>query len=132
MFKPSNLLFSIAFTIANFSTNALAAPVQPTTPVNIDHIVVFGDSLSDDGNLHATMAKLGVDMPAYPYWQGRFSSGPTWAEDLAGELTFTNRKGSSLFHPSDDQFKNTASFTDYAVGGAWADLGDLERSEDRC
>jgi thermolabile hemolysin len=43
-------------------------------------IVVFGDSLSDDGNLYA----LDPDsVPASKYYQGRFSNGPVWVEYLA-------------------------------------------------
>jgi len=45
------------------------------------HIVVFGDSLSDDGNLFA-LDPSQVD--AADYYQGRFSNGPVWVEYLAG------------------------------------------------
>ena len=41
-------------------------------------LVVFGDSLSDNGNL---LALIGLPQP--PDWQGRFSNGPTYAEQLA-------------------------------------------------
>jgi thermolabile hemolysin len=46
-----------------------------------DRIVVFGDSLSDDGNYI-----LFPDQPEPDpdrYWQGRFSNGPVWVEYLA-------------------------------------------------
>jgi len=49
----------------------------------INQIVVFGDSLSDSGNLFA--ATMGTTPPP-PYYQGRFSNGPVWVEDLAGRL----------------------------------------------
>ncbi len=43
--------------------------------------VVFGDSLSDNGNL---FAENGGTFPASPpYFEGRFSNGPVWAENLA-------------------------------------------------
>jgi thermolabile hemolysin len=45
------------------------------------HIVVFGDSLSDDGNLFALDPS---NVPASKYYQGRFSNGPVWVEYLAG------------------------------------------------
>jgi thermolabile hemolysin len=45
------------------------------------HIVVFGDSLSDDGNLFALDPS---NVPANKYYQGRFSNGPVWVEYLAG------------------------------------------------
>ena len=41
-------------------------------------IVVFGDSLSDEGNL-----KKWVQLyPAWPYFMGRYSNGPIWTEYL--------------------------------------------------
>jgi phospholipase/lecithinase/hemolysin len=45
------------------------------------HIVVFGDSLSDDGNLFALDPG---NVPASKYYRGRFSNGPVWVEYLAG------------------------------------------------
>ncbi|MBV9567299.1 MAG: hypothetical protein JO172_04105 [Hyphomicrobiales bacterium] len=48
---------------------------------DISHLVVFGDSLSDNGNLFRFTGQ-----PAPPYWEGRFSNGPTYAEQLANEL----------------------------------------------
>lgn len=44
-------------------------------------LVVFGDSLSDNGNLF----KL-IGVPPPPYWNGHFSNGPTYAEQLATQL----------------------------------------------
>ncbi len=45
-------------------------------------LIVFGDSLSDNGNLHEI---FGVP-PGPPYFEGRFSNGPTWVEILATRL----------------------------------------------
>lgn len=42
----------------------------------------LGDSLSDPGNLYA--ATGGTRPASPPYWQGRFSNGPVWAEHVAG------------------------------------------------
>jgi hypothetical protein len=39
---------------------------------------VFGHSLSDNGNLFALLGQ-----PTAPYWDGHFSNGPTYAEQLA-------------------------------------------------
>ena len=49
-------------------------------------VVAFGDSLSDNGNLHALMAKFNVDTPAAPYFEGRFSNGPVAVEVMAQQL----------------------------------------------
>lgn len=48
----------------------------------VTEMVVFGDSLSDDGNLYADFG-----LPASPpYFEGRFSNGPVWVEVLAARL----------------------------------------------
>src|SRR5262245_57435322 len=44
-------------------------------------LVVFGDSLSDNGNLFNL---IGIPQP--PAWEGRASNGPTYAEQLASFL----------------------------------------------
>jgi outer membrane lipase/esterase len=60
---------------------------------------VFGDSLSDNGNI---MRLTGVTYPAAPYYGSRFSNGPVWAEYFPS-LAGLNFKASN----------------DYAVGGAF-------------
>ena len=48
---------------------------------------VFGDSLSDVGNVYfaTTNAPTGQE-PVSPYVGGQFTNGPVWAQDLAGRL----------------------------------------------
>ncbi len=46
-------------------------------------LVVFGDSLTDTGNIFDLTGGLA---PAAPYFEGRFSNGPVWIEDVAAEL----------------------------------------------
>ena len=45
-----------------------------------DRLVVFGDSLSDNGNLYLASGRTQPASP--PYFQGRFSSGPVFTELL--------------------------------------------------
>ncbi len=45
---------------------------------------VFGDSLSDPGNLYAALG--GAYPPSPPYFDGRFSNGPVWAEGISAEF----------------------------------------------
>ncbi|MEM7488180.1 MAG: SGNH/GDSL hydrolase family protein, partial [Pseudomonadota bacterium] len=81
---------------------AQASTVEPP----FTSFVVFGDSLSDPGNLFAaTSADPGLPpTPASPpYFEGRFSNGPVWAETV------------------DDNFGVTANF---AFGGAQAASDD--------
>jgi phospholipase/lecithinase/hemolysin len=64
-------------------------------------VVVFGDSLSDNGNLYEYMQH---QIPASPpYFEGRFSDGPVWVERLV-----------STYFPKD----STPHLLDYAFGGA--------------
>lgn len=63
-----------ALTLAAVST-AGAAGAQ-----TYNRLVVFGDSLSDNGNLY--LATGGAAPTSPPYYQGRFSSGPVFTERL--------------------------------------------------
>ncbi|MED5309020.1 MAG: SGNH/GDSL hydrolase family protein, partial [Candidatus Thermoplasmatota archaeon] len=55
-------------------------------------IVVFGDSLSDMGNVKDSI----MNMPAVPpYWQGRFSNGPVWVEYVATEIGLSLQHGTA-------------------------------------
>ena len=76
-----------------FSTAQVAAQVATK---KFGSIFTLGDSLTDHGNLF----KL-IGMPKPPYWQGRFSNGPVWAEQLATALEV-----------------NASEFHGFAVGGA--------------
>ncbi len=54
---------------------------------SISSLVVYGDSLSDNGNLFAlTKAVLGTGLPGAPYYMGRVSNGPVTPELLAADL----------------------------------------------
>ena len=53
-------------------------------PFSINELYVFGDSLSDVGN--SFQATGGTSPPSPPYFQGRYSNGPVWVEQLATEL----------------------------------------------
>jgi outer membrane lipase/esterase len=53
------------------------------TPQPYSRIFVFGDSLSDTGNLHRLS---GGAIPPATYPAGRFSNGPLWIEYLAEHL----------------------------------------------
>ena len=67
--------------------SALAAQMPMDTRIDRSYssIVVFGDSLVDNGN--GTYQLTNREWPApCCTWQGRFSSGPTWPEELAGLL----------------------------------------------
>lgn len=46
----------------------------------ISKLIFFGDSLTDNGNLYNLIFKIIPRSP--PYFRGRFSNGPTWAEHV--------------------------------------------------
>jgi phospholipase/lecithinase/hemolysin len=55
----------------------LGLPAQAATYTSA---YFFGDSLTDPGNLYAA---TDGQVPPAPYWQGRSSNGPVWAEHVA-------------------------------------------------
>ncbi len=73
--------------------------VSAAPPLN--NIVVFGDSLSDNGNLYEYLKHQLPLSP--PYFNGRFSNGPVWVEHLIRYYYPMNAKDHLL---------------DYAFGGA--------------
>jgi len=66
-------------------TNSMA--LAPACAESFSDIFVFGDSFSDSGNAFA--ATRGFIPSDPPYFQGRFSNGPVWAERLAEFLGLT-------------------------------------------
>lgn len=52
-------------------------------------IIYFGDSLTDNGNLYNRT--LGIVPKSPPYFDGRFSNGPTWAEMVADHYQQTDK-----------------------------------------
>src|SRR5882757_1016063 len=88
----------------------LASPPAPASTYT--SLVVFGDSLSDNGNnanvigINAGQTISGnTYVPSQPYGSGVYSNGPVWASDAASMLGVT-------LQPSQ------LGGTDYAYGGA--------------
>lgn len=84
------------------SASALAGPYSSLT--------VFGDSLSDTGNV--AIATGGAVPASPPYASGRFSNGPIWIDVLAAGLGLPTGAVPSL-----------AGGNNYAFGGARTDAG---------
>lgn len=95
---PAGFAFALALALL-----AMVARPAPGLAGTYSGLYVFGDSLSDVGNV--SLATNGAE-PAAPYFQGRFSNGPNWADDLAQSLAL----GPVL--PS------LAGGNDFAFGGA--------------
>ncbi len=92
--KLSNRVSLIALSAALSFGFAAAAHAQ-----HYSKLIVFGDSLSDNGNLPPGSA------PPAPYVGGRFSNGPVWVEQLGFTLGHAGATGSQ----------------DWAFGGARTD-----------
>lgn len=104
-----------------FISLCIVAPCTSMAFNNITRIVVFGDSLSDNGNdflLSTRIHKVKSDVPIVPapdlYWNGRFSDGPVWVEYIAGMTHF-------LPQQRDANVRKNSQFIDQAYGGAWAE-----------
>ena len=79
------LRHAAAAALAVAAVGALATAASAQT---YSRLVVFGDSLSDNGNLYAVTG--GTNPLSPPYYQGRFSNGPVFTELLgfnAGRFT---------------------------------------------
>ncbi|WP_339870767.1 autotransporter domain-containing protein [uncultured Brevundimonas sp.] len=93
--------------LAALTAAAACAVAGAASAQSYGRLVVFGDSLSDNGNLYAATAGASPTSP--PYFQGRFSNGPVFTELLG----FTVGR-SALGAP-------VTGSTNYAYGGARSD-----------
>jgi outer membrane lipase/esterase len=94
------------------AVTAFSLAALPASASIYNSLVVFGDSLSDNGNnaiAIGTNAGQTISgntyVPSQPYSSGVYSNGPVWASDAASKLGIT-------LQPS------LAGGTDYAFGGA--------------
>ncbi len=69
------------------SRNKQAKISPKNLPSEIREVYVFGDLLSDTGNLfNITSEAFGAGFPSAPFFEGRYSNGQLWVESLASEL----------------------------------------------
>jgi phospholipase/lecithinase/hemolysin len=95
---------------------------------SIENLIVFGDSLSDTGNLKRS-SNLGplksLLLPPCVYWKGRFSNGPVWLDYLASALAVgvTNYAvgGAMTKELSTADMSNTRGFFDRFTPAYWQD-----------
>ncbi|MBO0904530.1 autotransporter domain-containing protein [Jiella sonneratiae] len=105
---PKTLLARLSIT-----ASLVALSLTPAAARDIDAVISFGDSLSDNGNLYAVTG--GTTPTSPPYYQGRYSNGPVFTEYLNGAL---QRAGAAALGGIQiDPTKNQ----DYAFGGARTD-----------
>lgn len=86
--------------IAATAAVALSGPVHGASLTQTySSLFVFGDSLSDTGNVFAATPNEAISIklpPSPPYFNGRFSNGPVWADLLIGEFTAAFRPAASF------------------------------------
>ena len=108
--------FAITFCLILAATNAPSSFADSA----YSDLVVFGDSLSDPGNVYVLTGEVSVrpydegNVPSapYPIGQGKtFSNGPNWAQLVAKSLQLNAGAGPAL---------RNKTFTNYAYGGARA------------
>ncbi|MBN1930784.1 MAG: SGNH/GDSL hydrolase family protein [Desulfobacterales bacterium] len=104
--KISYFLFATAMLVAVFVSTIFISPAHAR---KIEEIIVFGDSLSDTGNLYVTSNMTFPESP--PYYNGRFSNGLVWVEYLALRINIEVPVPSNL------------GGTNYAWGGAETGYG---------
>lgn len=120
-----------AMTLAAAAALAGAASAQ-----TYNRLVVFGDSLSDNGNLYA--ASFNTQPASPPYFQGRFSNGPVFTELLGfnavrGAIPTSSVTGSVNFAYGGSRTDNVVAFppgmrqqlTTYLGRGGTFGPGDL-------
>ncbi|MDZ8056449.1 MAG: SGNH/GDSL hydrolase family protein [Aulosira sp. ZfuVER01] len=86
-------IFAVVLALLTFIMVIFASSTQSSQNVHeeqINELYVFGDSLSDTGNIFK--ATNGVYPPSPPYFQGRYSNGPVWVEHLSTKLGLNNTK----------------------------------------
>jgi outer membrane lipase/esterase len=82
----ATLAASAGFALAGASAAEAACAVAKPA---YDDVVVFGDSLSDVGNVFTASTVAGDPTPGAPYYQGRYSNGQLWVEHVAGAYCVT-------------------------------------------
>lgn len=80
--KESSALVSESGQKENWLADLVAHP--KASSLGINRLVIFGDSLSDVGNLHKRT--FGIMLPPHVFYKSRFSNGPIWADYVQAPL----------------------------------------------
>lgn len=95
---------------------------QTASALPFTNMVVFGDSLSDTGNIFLA---TGGAIPTAPYFNGRFSNGPVWVDTLATGLGLPAGAVASLAGGNNYAFGGARTGTSASPPGVLAQIGGL-------
>jgi phospholipase/lecithinase/hemolysin len=101
---------SVVVACATVAMIATAAPAATTG--GYTSFFVFGDSLSDPGNLFAS---TGGTVPGKPYADGRFSNGPVWAESVAAQFSSAGKVTANFAYGGATAIENDDSIPDLGL-----------------
>ncbi|MBD0261186.1 MAG: SGNH/GDSL hydrolase family protein [Tolypothrix sp. Co-bin9] len=83
-----NILFLAIITLLSFVMTVFAPSILSAQKIN--QLYIFGDSLSDTGNIYRATGGVYPSNP--PYFQGRYSNGLVWVEYLASGMKLTSEQ----------------------------------------
>lgn len=89
--KKKSLLLAIV-AVLSFIMTTFAPSLSSVNKIN--QLYIFGDSLSDTGNIYRATAGAYPSSP--PYFQGRYSNGLVWVEYLASGLKLTPKQSTNF------------------------------------
>lgn len=112
---------------AGIALTAAIAPLEARA-ASFSQVYVFGDSLSDSGNLFQTIepftSLLGLpSIPQSPPYARQFSNGPLWVDYLADSLELDPILYSDFFVPSTPP--DASEGISFAFGGAGTGFGNV-------
>lgn len=101
----ANLARNLFFLLLVLPVNAYATLLQ---------LKIFGDSLSDTGNMFSLSSNQIPPAPSPPfYFEGRFSNGPNWVDEVARQT------GDGIVNNVFATGSLTSGIDNFAVGGAY-------------
>jgi len=87
-----NLLLLVVIAVLSFVMTTFTPSISSVQKIN--QLYIFGDSLSDTGNIYRATGGAYPSSP--PYFQGRYSNGLVWVEYLADELKLTPKQSTNF------------------------------------
>ena len=83
MAQHANLILMnrAVFLVLTLMTFVFGVATAYASFLNVQDLVVFGDSLSDNGNTFST-----AGLPKAPYYNGRWTNGPNWVDYFLNSL----------------------------------------------